>query len=347
MKGMGLDLLHEAIHSYVDRNEEYYGEYLSEVEDEYYDDMEDGSFDSYDDDSQTEEKVYVCNYDTIYVCLYEELEKYRNSKQAKKKSASASWNSLLVITPCGGMTSMKQAPTIVPKEARKLIVDDILTKKFIDSIRSESKHEKNIKSKFTPVNTSNKINATCNVSEVKSSKKKLKKLSKEEMSKKKLKKQRQKEKKKGEKQEKRNEPKEKEPEDDKTRPESKTESIDSMQDDVCEQDSQEENEASADIDYLLTKKPAFVSNALKKNEKKILNKKEEKLIKANKKTEQKIIEKMSEVKPTPVKEKPLGERQHSEVKLSATTPSTSKQLPSVDPEFDFALKKVNNSIISN
>ncbi|XP_033220011.1 neurofilament medium polypeptide-like [Belonocnema kinseyi] len=383
MKDFNMDVINEAIHSFIEKTRAFDNDYESEDEDDYYND--DDSYESSAESTVTEEKAYVCDYDTIYVCLYEELEEYRTSKQAKKKNTANSWNNLLVVTPTGGVTSMKKAPEI---KAAKKPVDQLKSYNKIESFRIElPKIERRIEEsskKVTPPLTTNSNNNKniYHLPEVKASKGGPTP-GKQKLSKKKLKKQRQKEKKKekgdkrvtqkdseekGEEEEEEEEeeqeraveeengeeievPEEEEPDltnEDKSRSESKAESLESAQDEIDDRES-EDNEASADIDLSSSVIPAFVSNALKKNEKKVLIKKEEKSAKASKKTvvvEQKPVEKKPVLKlPVPVSASapvpaPVnGEKTSAKSKAIPVIPGTSAQ-PILDPDFDFTVKKI-------
>ena len=353
-----MDLINNAIHSLIEQNSTYDDQFDSEHD--YNDDDDD---DSSVDSAVTEEKAYVCDYDTIYVCLYEELEEYRTSKQANKKNTTSTWNNLLVVTPDGGVTNMKRAPIIVSKDIKKPMTDNQKSDK-IDIFKFELKIEEPVKEETIPLSTNNNKNHTkSHVTEVKASKSETTQPAKQKLSKKKLKKQKQKEKKKGEKKGKSKEeeeeedngeeiaenPEEEDAEDvnneDRSRTESKAEFLESAQNEIDDEESEDDNEASADIDLSGAVIPAFVSNALKKNEKKSLMRKEEKPFKAsqkaNKKTVggQKPVEKKTVQKPVSVN----GDKLSSEAKAIPIIPSANAQ-PSVDPEFDFAVKKVSKLV---
>ncbi|XP_051163846.1 uncharacterized protein LOC127283181 [Leptopilina boulardi] len=261
-------------------------------------DMEDDTYsfsDSYDDSFEdssnissesidelvSAEKVYVCDYDKIYICMYEAIEKYRILKQSKKKNLTTNWNELVVILQDGKTTNIKNAPDKIYKNVKKSI--PIEKTKIDNTIQSKP---------IVTINQNTNLSSNNEKITINETKKELpKQIKQEKMSKKQLKKQRQKEKKETQKQkddekkkqllEKKseninktnsklvNELKEnfKNEENNKESVNNETNTNDNIKnlDNIIET---EEDDDIVDDQNILDENTAFVSNALKKSEKK-------------------------------------------------------------------------------
>lgn len=145
------------------------------------------------DSMEKVEKVYVCDYDKIYISIYDDIEKYRALKQSKKKNISSNWNDVNVILPDGKKTNIKNAPEILYKNVNGTSNNVEQSTEQVENV------DDSIQAKPIVVVTNNhKIPSPKEKNEINSSKKETqpnKEIKVEKLSKKKLKKQRQKEKK--------------------------------------------------------------------------------------------------------------------------------------------------------